>query len=281
MNGLTKQKKGYGNRVWEVDLLRGILILFVVFDHVMFDIGAMFADSFSTPLGIRISDWAAGYVFESSAFGRWRSVTNDFFIGSFVILSGVSVSFSKNNALRGLKMSVWAVGLSVAMLFYGEITQDNSVWMNFNVLHVLALSILLWALLDWLKTDGDWIFLIAVLAIAVGSYFNMENEINLVASQGQKQWTRDLVFWLVNNNRVSKLSPGDYLPFLPYFGWFLAGALAGRAIYKSPRSIMGYEATTCVRPFCFCGRHSLFIYFASQVLAVGLLYLIVEVWGWL
>lgn len=69
MNGLTKQKKGYGNRVWEVDLLRGILILFVVFDHVMFDIGAMFADSFSTPLGIRISDWAAGYVFESSAFG--------------------------------------------------------------------------------------------------------------------------------------------------------------------------------------------------------------------
>lgn len=267
--------------MWEVDLLRGILILFVVFDHIMFDIGAMFADSFSTPLGIRISDWAAGYVFESSAFGRWRSVTHDFFIGSFVILSGVSVSFSKNNALRGLKMSVWAVGLSVAMLFYGEITQDNSVWMNFNVLHVLALSILLWALLDWLKTDGDWIFLIAVLAIAVGSYFNLENEINLVASQGQKQWTRDLVFWLVNNNRVSKLSPGDYLPFLPYFGWFLAGALAGRAIYKSPRSIMGYEATPCVRPFCFCGRHSLFIYFASQVLAVGLLYLIVEVWGWL
>ena len=71
MNGLISQKKGYGNRVWEVDLLRGILILFVVFDHVMFDIGAMFADSFSTPLGIRISDWAAGYVFESSAFGRW------------------------------------------------------------------------------------------------------------------------------------------------------------------------------------------------------------------
>ena len=140
MNGLISQKKGYGNRVWEVALLRGILILFVVFDHVMFDIGAMFADSFSTPLGIRISDWAAGYVFESSAFGRWRSVTHDFFIGSFVILSGVSVSFSKNNALRGLKMSVWAVGLSVAMLFYGEITQDNSVWMNFNVLHVLALS---------------------------------------------------------------------------------------------------------------------------------------------
>ena len=135
---MISQKKGYGNRVWEVDLLRGILILFVVFDHVMFDIGAMFADSFSTPLGIRISDWAAGYVFESSAFGRWRSVTHDFFIGSFVILSGVSVSFSKNNALRGLKMSVWAVGLSVAMLFYGEITQDNSVWMNFNVLHVLA-----------------------------------------------------------------------------------------------------------------------------------------------
>ena len=93
-------------------------------------------------------------------------------------------------------MSVWAVGLSVAMLFYGEITQDKSVWMNFNVLHVLALSILLWSLLDWLKTDGDWIFLIAVLAIAVGSYFNMENEINLVASQGQKQWTRDLVFSL-------------------------------------------------------------------------------------
>ena len=53
---MISQKKGYGNRVWEVDLLRGILILFVVFDHVMFDIGAMFADSFSTPLGIRISD---------------------------------------------------------------------------------------------------------------------------------------------------------------------------------------------------------------------------------
>ena len=54
---MTKQKKGYGNRVWEVDLLRGILILFVVFDHVMFDIGAMFADSsaYVFPIGRRVT----------------------------------------------------------------------------------------------------------------------------------------------------------------------------------------------------------------------------------
>ncbi len=280
MNKLISPKKRNEGRVWEVDFLRGILILFVVFDHVMFDIGAMFAGSFGTELGIKLSHWAGGYVFETSAFGMWRSVTHDFFIGAFVILSGVSVSFSKNNALRGLKMSVFAVGLSVAMLIFGDLIGDNTVWMNFNVLHVLALSILLWALLDSLKADGDWIFLLAVSAIAVGSYFNTENEINLIAGSGQKQWTRDLAFWLVNNNRVSKLSPGDYLPFLPYFGWFLLGALAGRAIYKKPgKSVIPDGYTPFVRPFCFCGRHSLFIYFASQVAAVGLLTLLVDVWG--
>lgn len=279
MNKLISQKKNR-NRVWEVDFLRGILILFVVFDHLMFDIGAMFAGSFVTEFGKKLSDWASDYVFEISSFGIWRNVTHDFFIGAFVILSGVSVSFSKNNTVRGLKMSVFAVGLSVAMLIFSDITKDNSVWMNFNVLHVLALSILLWSLLDRLKTNGDWIFLIAVAAIAIGSFFNLKNEVNLIAGEGQTQWTRDLFFWLVNNNRVGRLSPGDYLPFLPYFGWFLLGGLAGRAIYKKPaKSIMPNGDTPFVRPFCFCGRHSLFIYFASQVAAVVLLALLVNVWG--
>lgn len=50
MNKLISPKKRNEGRVWEVDFLRGILILFVVFDHVMFDIGAMFAGSFGTEL---------------------------------------------------------------------------------------------------------------------------------------------------------------------------------------------------------------------------------------
>ena len=227
MNGLTKQKKGYGNRVWEVDLLRGILILFRRFRPRYVRYRSHVCRQLFHSARHTYFDWAAGYVFESSAFGRWRSVTHDFFIGSFVILSGVSVSFSKNNALRGLKMSVWAVGLSVAMLFYGEITQDNSVWMNFNVLHVLALSIFAVGASRLVKNRRRLDFSDCGFSHSRRQLFHMENEINLVASQGQKQWTRDLVFWLVNNNRVSKLSPGDYLPFLPYFGWFLAGALAG------------------------------------------------------
>ena len=75
----------------------------------------------------------------------------------------------------------------------------------------------------------------------------------------------------------AKFCGGDYLPFLPDFGWFLIGAFLGRIIYKERKSIFPSVNPKYVSPVTFCGRHSIWVYFGSQIFMFGVIYLFSEV----
>lgn len=262
-------------RVWEVDFLRGLMILFVVFDHFMWDVG------YFEPYKTSFFNWLCRLA--EVYYGRdgIRCIAQPVFVTMFVFTSGVSCSFSRSNGKRAIKMTAFACLLTAATYAASAIVHEE-LTINFNVIHVIALSTLLWTLIEfcWSKCKRNWqknifgvvMFAVTMTAIAVGAYANF------------RPWDSDNKLWYflvwhvaAKNSIVTDFASfmgGDYLPFLPDFGWFLVGAFLGRVIYKEKKSVFPSVNSKFVSPITFCGRCSLWVYLGSQFVMFSLFYLI-------
>ena len=263
-------------RVWEVDFLRGFMILFVVWDHLMWDLRSF--GPYQTEFFNSLYEFAKNY-----ASGLLNRTTHEAFVTMFVFTSGVSCSFSRSNGRRALKMVIFALALTAVTYAASSIIHQN-LTMRFNVIHVLALSVLLWAGIEWAwsKCTKNWqknIFGVVMFAVIMTAL--------VVGYTAKKEpWTNESPVWFFLAMHSSKAVPafakfwgGDYLPFFPDFGWFLIGAFLGRVLYKERKSIFPSVNPKFVSPITFCGRHSIWIYFGSQVLLAGLLLLFSQVLG--
>ncbi len=260
-------------RIWEVDLLRGVMILFVVWDHLMWDIANF--GPYSSKFFNALETFAISY-----QGGALRDATHDTFVTLFVFTSGVSCSFSRSNGRRALKMIAFAL-LFTAVTFAASSILDVDITIHFNVIHVIALSVLLWTLIEyaWGKCEKRWqknvfggvMLAVVIAALVVGATANV---------QGWQNKNPMWFFLAMHDNSVPgfyEFWGGDYLPFLPDFGWFLIGAFLGRFLYKEKKSLFPSVNPKWVCPFTFCGRYSIWIYFGSQVFFAGLLFLLSQV----
>ena len=258
-------------RIWEVDFVRGLMILFVVWDHFMWDVGYGFNSNYNTEL----FQWLhkLGIEYWTSTI---RDTTHDTFVTLFVLTSGISCSFSKSNIMRALKMCVFAIAFTVITDVISSV-MGVQLTIYFNVIHVIALSVLIYSFIEfiWSKCTKNWsknifgifFFVITMTALVVGYCAkNMgEHWTNLIF--GKSEW-RNVIIETITTNR------GDYLSFLPDFGWFLVGAVLGRVMYRERKSIFPSVNPKFVSPITFCGRFSLWVYFISQIVMYGLLYLL-------
>lgn len=260
-------------RVWEVDFLRGALILFVVWDHFMWDILYSSGGNYHTGFFQMLFTLAGRY-----RFGILRDTVHDTFVTLFVFLSGVSCSFSSNNGKRAIKMISFAMLLTAATYAASAIFNDN-ITIRFNVIHCIALSVLLWTCIDWIRIRcvrnwqknvfGFVCFAVIIAVLVVGYYFK-----NAPLVSNNKMF-----FFLLEHNvdevKAYKIfTGGDYLPFFPDFGWFLIGAFLGLALYKQKTTLFPSVNPKYLCPFTFCGRYSLWIYLGSQTLMYGIVYLL-------
>lgn len=266
-------------RIWEVDFLRGLMILFVVWDHLMWDF-AYFGNNggFSTEVFKRLYDFASSY-----QNGVLRATTHDTFVAMFVLTSGISCSFSRSNGKRAIKMIIFACLLTAGTSAVTAITNSNFT-IRFNVIHAIALSTLLWTLIEfcwskcsrnWQKNIFGWCMAATLITVLVVGY-----------SAKVSPWTNENPVWFFiaqhNTGKVTayrKFIGGDYLPFFPAFGWFLLGAFLGRIFYRERKTMFPSVNHKYLCPVTFCGRHSLWVYFGSQIVMYGLIYLFSVVFG--
>lgn len=266
-------------RIWEVDFLRGLMILFVVWDHLMWDF-AYFGlnDAFKTVTFQWLHDFAFNY-----EQGVLRETTHDAFVTMFVFTSGVSCSFSRNNGRRAIKMIAFACLLTAITSAVSAIINSNMT-IRFNVIHVIALSTLLWTVIEycwskcsknWQKNIFGWFMTGVILTVLVVGYCALNSP-----------WINESPLWFfVAEHDLKKVAAyrvfigGDYLPFFPDFGWFLVGAFLGRVVYKEMKSLFPSVDAKYVCPITFCGRYSLWVYFGSQVVMYGFFYLFSAVLG--
>ncbi|MDY3712924.1 MAG: heparan-alpha-glucosaminide N-acetyltransferase domain-containing protein, partial [Eubacteriales bacterium] len=67
------------------------------------------------------------------------------------------------------------------------------------------------------------------------------------------------------------LSPGDFLPILPYSGMFFFAAAISPYLYCDKKTLLPEFDGKWNKPVCFIGRHTLIVYVAHLVFIVAVL----------
>lgn len=272
--------KKTGVRAWELDALRGLAILSVVWDHVMYDLAYMFyyewqylgADSL-----LKASEFARTY-----HDGFLRVLGWPFFVFIFFFVSGICTTFSRNNFFRGLKLALVAVLVSVVTYCLDEYLGFEGSFILFGVLHCLALSILLYSLVEFLTNlafsklkhfryiKAGVYFLVAVALLIVNYTCNVTlYDVNVHSATVNATWEGAGMFVFVRNWWTA-----DYFPLLPFFGFFMLGATISPLLYPNKESLLPKLDGKWHKFLTIPGRYSLYVYLALQVVAVLILGLI-------
>ncbi len=257
-------------RVWEIDFLRGICILLMVFDHLMwqihdfiwkyFDIGG-----WSNP---NIPSFLVGY----HEFGSWY-YTNNFRIVFrlmvlfiFFFISGISINFSKNNTKRGLICIGCGliITLVTSILCGFKVLNPQDSLISFGVLSCLGTSILITYYLKKLvyKLSNNnfkiWIVVVGItswILILLGEYFKIQFpsyhlDVNSPVS---------FIIGILGNIFGFSNFGGDFFPLVPFLAYMLLGSLCGELIYKNKESLFKKEPKWC-KCFSYVGKKTLWIY---------------------
>ena len=234
------------NRIWDLDALRGICILGMLVFHLLYDITDLFY----------LLPWQ---------LPRWATLIAEAGANIFLLLSGLCVTLGSHPVRRGL--TVFGCGMActfVTWLLARLGLSDSSMVIRFGMLHCLGISMLLWTVFRKLPVWA--LACVGVVILIVGGYIDT-TDLSVSA-----RWLFPLGL------TYPGFASGDYYPILPYFGWFLLGAVAGRTLYKAKQTLFPrIDPTFPPIAFArFCGRHSLAIYLAHQPLFIGILTLLTQ-----
>ena len=230
-------------RIWELDVLRGIFILGMVVVHLIYDLQTFLHIPFlaDSKLYDFIADWGGVL---------------------FFLISGICVTLGSHPLRRGLV--VVGCGLVVSAVTFGMYYFDfagKSMIIYFGVLHCLGVCMLLWPIFKKIP----WPVLLPIAALLV--YIGLELE----------PYRFPTGLWLVPLGlRPIAFASSDYFPLLPFLGFFLVGAVLGKTLYKNKASLLPTvsDKNFLVRSFSLLGRWSLPIYMLHQPLITGVIVLL-------
>ncbi len=230
-------------RIWELDALRGLCILGMLIVHLVYDLVDLY--------GLVSWEYPPAFTFVQT----WGGVL-------FLLISGISVTLGRHHLKRGLIVlgcGFVCTAVTAGMYFLGFAGKGMIIY--FGVLHCLGVCMLLWQPVRKLPVWA--LAALGALAVAVGFWVVDPAVVDVV--------------WLIP---LGLTFPGfqssDYFPLLPYFGFFLLGAVLGKTLYRKKQSLIpGVRESAPVIAFLrFCGKHSLWIYLLHQPVLSGVLYLV-------
>lgn len=265
--GANKKK-----RFAELDFIRGICVILMVFDHFMYDCYAFF------PEGSAISEFALRYwVSDFRYFWHWTVVT------VFFLLCGIGCTLSRSNLKRGLICFGAACFLTwgTYILETSDFFESGEVFIEFGVLHMLGVSMLLYALIDFFaKKLGKKIGIFASFLPALVGVIMIIVFFTCIFSHGEgeflfgKEYSGSLGDLAALIGYETNMASADYFPILPYSGIVLLGSALG-IIYKNREtSLIKALEHKAVAPINFVGRHALIIYVLHQVVLASVVYLV-------
>mgnify|MGYP005774897351 CR=1 FL=1 len=301
---MTRRFSGRGEgRFWEIDFLRGLCVILMVFDHLMYclwDIMPIINDTLGTTLFAECEELGRAY-------WSWnvRLYARGIVITLFFLLCGVSCTLTRGNFRRAVPLGLVALGITAVTSLLSEFTGSNMTVL-FGVIHMLACAVFLYAFLDNAAVAaGDclgegrvgrgvksalrllpglvgaglllWYFSLSGLASFTfeGGYGHVVS--NFTGAAGVEENKFLAVFLYIrpdasNGNFNFERYSGDYFPLLPFAATVLLGGLIGRIVYHT-------RAKYAFAPLdgawnsgvCFLGRHTAVIYIAHMIVIPVLL----------
>ena len=219
-------------RIWEIDFFRGIAIILMVLFHLLYDLAVFFNFSIKYETGLIY------YMGKMAA-------------SLFIIVAGISCSFSTNNAKRGIKLIV--LGMLVYLVTFVFVPGSNII---FGILQFLGLSMLLYSLINKLSSYLLFIFGTTVIILNYSiSAISMKNN------------------WLAPIGLLGpQFSSVDYYPIIPWFGLFIYGVVFSKLFYREKRSLFKFDLRNNL--LSSLGRHSLLIYLLHQPIILFIIFMI-------
>lgn len=252
---MTKNNVKIDKRLYMIDSFRGLAIIFMVVYHAFYNIRYIFGNPFGWVLRLYPLQQAACWM--------------------FILISGFSFSFSRNNIRRGLLISACGLGLTgFTMLF---MPSEKIVWgiLSFLGAAMLLVQVLLPVLRSIPATGGF---------IVCAGLFVLFRDIQYGWLGFEGHWIAAVpaVFY-----RPHWLFPfgfpfdgfwsADYFPMLPWIFLYLCGFFLYRMTEKS-QQIQGLLMRR-VPVLAALGRHSLGIYLLHQPVIFGMMWLIFSVFS--
>ena len=251
-------------RVWELDFLRGFAIIMMVFDHLMYDF-AVVRSLFSNYHDVDNQIFESLRVFAVSYWNSdLRFFGHFFFVTLFLVVSGISYTFSKNNLSRGLKLGAVAILISLVTYLLDEFLISGTL-IVFGIIHLYAASILIIYLLRMFIKSEIVLLIIALIIIGLGIPFRFYSPDYLLFFE----WSElpKIIIGL-------KGFGADYFSIVPYTGIILLGTVIGKVYYEEKVSLMPSVKITDKNFVSLVGRKSLLVFIVHQPVLYLLIYLV-------
>lgn len=240
-------------RIWELDFLRGLAIIMMVFDHFMFDFAYLpnyFSNFYEVnhPLFNWLREFASMYWNSTLRFfGR------EFFVLLFLLISGISFTFSKDNFKRGFKMLMVAMIITLVTLLV-DLALDFGVLIVFGVIHMFAINTLIIALLRKFIKSEILLLFIGMLILTFSIIFGLFTPSPTAFSFSE----------LPNIIIGLKSFGADHFGIFPYLGIILIGTVIGKTFYGERVSLVPHIQLSSRNIFTWTGRYSLYVYVIHQ-----------------
>lgn len=257
----------FEKRIKEIDILRGIAVLLMIFDHTIYDLFGLMPNMFGGLYNSNIYDLAKSY---------WQWPIREFLhyvvVFVFLAITGLCCSFSKNNLVRGLKLFAVAMGLTLVTLIAGLIAGDvDGFIIVFGVLHCIALTLIIIGLLEKMGLSKYYYLVIGIIMIALGIIFRIDCHYQELASGN--------VIMTIIETIIGTVGTGtDHFPLFLNGGQIFIGVFLGKQFYI-PRKSLLKKSTYHNNVITFMGRNSLIVYFAHQFIVPIFLAIILLICG--
>ncbi len=254
-------------RIWELDFLRAVCVLLMIFDHTLYDIGDIFGEAWYKAQGGELfyNLWQNAVTYWTSPI---REVVQPTVVIIFCTLCGISTAFSKSNFKRGIKVGVCAALISI-------VTNILDMPINFGILHMFTVAILSWCLIDFLcrhdyrKT--------ALACLGVGFSIVVINEILMsFYHQDNFIFAQDSTWgWIGEFLCPTPFPSMDYQPVFPLVGYMLIGSSVAHVLYPNKKTLLPHLGKyDWYTPINFWGKIALPVYVLHQVVIGAILALI-------